>query len=116
MTVRELMELIGAENLNDTAPLDAEITCGYSCDLLSWVLAHGQAGMAWITVQTHLNVIAVAMLMDMACVIIPEGIVLEEATLQKAEEEGVPVFASDKTAYELCGQMFALGVGQAERT
>ena len=65
---------------------------------------------------TLLCVIAVAMLMDMACVIIPEGIVLEEATLQKAEEEGVPVFASDKTAYELCGQMFALGVGQAERT
>ena len=46
MTVRELMALIGAENLNDTAPLDAEITCGYSCDLLSWVLAHGKQGMA----------------------------------------------------------------------
>ncbi len=116
MTLKDLMDKIGMRLLTKEAPLQREVTTGYSCDLLSWVLAHGQAGMAWITVQTHLNVIAVAMLMDMACVIIPEGIVLEEATLQKAEEEGVPVFASDKTAYALCGQMFALGVGQAERT
>ena len=34
MTVRELMDLIGARSLNDSAPLDAEITCGYTCDLL----------------------------------------------------------------------------------
>ena len=46
MTVRELMDLIGARSLNDSAPLDAEITCGYTCDLLSWVLAHGKQGMA----------------------------------------------------------------------
>ena len=116
MTLKELMEKTGLRLLTKDAALAREVTTGYSCDLLSWVLAHGQAGMAWITVQTHLNVIAVAMLMDMACVIIPEGIELEEATLQKAVEEEVPVFSSDKTAYELCGLMYALGVGQAERT
>ncbi len=116
MTLKELMDKMGLRLLTKDASLAREVTTGYSCDLLSWVLAHGQAGMAWITVQTHLNVIAVAMLMDMACVIIPEGIELEEATLQKAVEEEVPVFASDKTAYELSGLMYALGVGQAERT
>ena len=116
MTVAKVMEALGLKLLTKDVCLEGEVTGGCVCDLLSVVMAEGEAGMAWITVQTHLNVIAVAMLMDMACVIIPEGIVLEEATLQKAEEEGVPVFASDKTAYELCGQMFALGVGQAERT
>ena len=79
MTLKDLMDKTGMRLLTKEAPLQREVTTGYSCDLLSWVLAHGQAGMAWITVQTHLNVIAVAMLMDMACVIIPEGIVLEEA-------------------------------------
>ena len=116
MTIRELMEKTGMQLLTPDVSMDREVATGYSCDLLSWVLAHGQAGMAWITVQTHLNVIAVAMLMDMACVIIPEGIDLDEATLQKAIEEEVPVFSSEKTAYELCGMMYALGVGQAERT
>ena len=34
--------------------------------------------MAWVTVQTHLNVIAVASLGDMACIILPENITMEE--------------------------------------
>lgn len=90
MTVRELMALIGAENLNDTAPLDAEITCGYSCDLLSWVLAHGKQGMAWCTVQTHVNVIAVAVLMEMACVILVEGVEAEPASLKRRRTRTCP--------------------------
>ena len=40
MKVQELMELIGAKNLNPQADLNTEISCGYACDLLSWVLAH----------------------------------------------------------------------------
>ena len=110
MTVRELMDLIGARSLNDSAPLDAEITCGYTCDLLSWVLAHGKQGMAWCTVQTHVNVIAVAVLMEMACVILVEGVEAEPASLKKAQEEDMPVLATGKTAYEVSVLM-----GQAGR-
>lgn len=102
MKVQELMEMLEARNVVEGANLEAEVTCGYTCDLLSWVLAHGKQGMAWATVQTHMNVIAVAVLMEMACVILPEGVELEEASLKKAKEEGMPVLSSPKTAYELC--------------
>lgn len=105
MKVQELMEMLEAKNVVEGANLEAEVTCGYTCDLLSWVLAHGKQGMAWATVQTHINVIAVAVLMEMACVILPEGVELEEASLKKAKEEGMPVLSSPKTAYELCGLM-----------
>ena len=110
MTVRELMDLIGARSLNDSAPLDAEITCGYTCDLLSWVLAHGKQGMAWCTVQKHVNVIAVAVLMEMACVILVEGVEAEPASLKKAQEEDMPVLATGKTAYEVSVLMGQAGV------
>ena len=110
MTVRELMDLIGARSLNDSAPLDAEITCGYTCDLLSWVLAHGKQGMAWCTGQTHVNVIAVAVLMEMACVILVEGVEAEPASLKKAQEEDMPVLATGKTAYEVSVLMGQAGV------
>ena len=53
----EKAELKQLTNLEETA----EITDGYICDLLSWVMARGTEGMAWITVQTHLNVLAVAL-------------------------------------------------------
>jgi len=110
MKVRELMEKLDAVCLNPEANLDAEISCGYSCDLLSWVLAHGKAGMAWCTVQTHVNVIAVSVLMEMACVILVEGVEAEEASLKKAAEEEMPVLSTSKTAYEVCVLMGQAGI------
>ena len=110
MTVKELIELTGATDMTPDSPKDTEVTCGYTCDLLSWVMAHGKAGMAWITVQTHMNVIAVASLMEMAAVIIPEDIEVEEATLQKAKEEDITVLQSSRTAYELCALMAEAGL------
>ena len=111
MTLKELMEKTGMRLLTPEASLLREVTTGYSCDLLSWVLAHGQAGMAWITVQTHLNVVAVACLHDFACVIVPENIDVPQTTLDKAKEEGVLIYSSPKTAYALCCDLCRLGVG-----
>lgn len=73
MRVSELERLCGATCLTGEYE-DREIACGYTCDLLSHVMGRGQADMAWITVQTHMNVIAVAALMDFACVVFPEGL------------------------------------------
>lgn len=110
MTVKELAALIGAENAAAPRGEETQVTCGYTCDLLSWVMAHGKAGMAWITVQTHMNVIAVASLMEMAAVILPEGIEMEQASLEKAREEGIAVLHSGKTAYEICAMMSEAGL------
>ncbi len=110
MQVRDLLSLLDAKLITDASALDADIECGYSCDLLSWVLAHGQEGMAWATVQTHVNVIAVAVLMNMACVILTESVDAEEASLERANKEGLPVLSTNKTAYEVCGLMAKAGV------
>ena len=110
MTVEQLKEVLGAEyaTLGDIGV--REVSCGYTCDLLSWVMAHGTAGTAWVTVQTHLNVIAVAVLMEFSCIILPEGIKMEDSSLRKAESEGIPVLTSNKTAYQLCADMAAAGI------
>ena len=99
--------------------LEFDVLCGdtqrevqgcYIGDLLSWVMAHGGEGMAWVTVQTHMNVIAVAALHDMSCVVIPEGAAMEEEVCQKAAEEGVAVLSSDKNAFEISGILYKGGV------
>ena len=110
MLVNELIPLIEAENLTPAVSADREVTCGYVCDLLSWVMSHGDSGMAWVTVQTHLNVIAVASLMEMAAVIIPEGIEMEAPSLEKAREEGINVLQTKLTAYEICARLAAAGL------
>lgn len=110
MKVSDLMALLDATNLVEGANMDAEISCGYSCDLLSWVLAHGKLGMAWCTVQSHVNVIAVSVLMEMACVILVEGVEPEPASLKKAINEEMPILSTKKTAYEICGLMNKAGI------
>ncbi|MBQ3079289.1 MAG: AraC family transcriptional regulator [Clostridia bacterium] len=110
MTIQELAALVEANIVTASVDTGREVECGYTCDLLSWVMANGSEGMAWITVQTHMNVIAVATLHDMSCVIIPEGIKVEDDVIGKADEEGVAILTTSLGAYEICGRMNAKGI------
>ncbi|MEL7608576.1 MAG: AraC family transcriptional regulator [Bacillota bacterium] len=113
MTVHELSAAISGE-LASSANASGEVKCALACDLLSLVMAKGRPGCAWVTVQTHLNVIAVASLHEMSCVIFPGGIDADEATLQKAYEEGLAVIKSPLSTYEICGILYAKGVPASE--
>ncbi|MBQ8081079.1 MAG: AraC family transcriptional regulator [Clostridia bacterium] len=110
MTINELQALLQAKNQTPDVDAGREVACGYTCDLLSWVMAHGEPDMAWVTVQTHMNVVAVAVLADMACVVLPEGIEMEQEGLDKATAEGLAVLSSPLSAYEICGRMAAQGI------
>ena len=57
-----------------------------------------------------MNVIAVASLHDMACVICPEGMKPDADVLDKADEEGIAVISSPYTAYKVCCIMSAGGI------
>ena len=110
MNIQRLLPLIQGQLLTDESNTGRTISSGYVCDLLSWVMARGKQDMAWITVQTHLNVIAIAALHEMSCVILPEGINMEESSLLKAGEEGIAVISSPLSAYALCGILNQQGI------
>ena len=114
MKVREILPIIDARALTGETAMDREVLSGYACDLLSWVMAHGSDSMAWVTVQTHMNVVAVATLHEMSCVIIPEGAQMDREVADKAAEEGIAVLLSDRPAYEICGIMYAGGIKAGE--
>lgn len=109
MKVEEFAKLIDG-TIKSISGGQNEVISGFTCDLLSWVMAKGKPGCAWITVQTHMNVIAVASLHEMACVVCPEGIKMEEASIARAEEEGIAIVESDLSAYEICGRLYAKGI------
>ena len=114
MKVSEFAALSGAKVLTGEY-VDREIACGYTCDLLSHVMGKGQPDMAWITVQAHMNVIAVAALLDFACVIIPENLPVDEMIIGKAKQEDIIMLSSDKTAYELVVLLAEGGVAPAKK-
>ncbi|MGI6239189.1 MAG: AraC family transcriptional regulator [Christensenellales bacterium] len=110
MTIGEIIRATDATALTNPTDESRAIACGYSCDLLSWVMAHGKPGMAWITVQTHMNVVAVATLHDMHLVIVPEGGAVPPDVVKKAEEEDIAMISSPMTAFEISGILYAAGV------
>lgn len=110
MTVAEMMERIDGTLCTKQTGLDRQVESGCVCDLLSWVMAHAKKGSVWVTVQTHVNVAAVAELLDLACVIFPSGMTPEDAMLEKASETGLPVIVSHKNAFDIVGIIHALGV------
>lgn len=114
MRVSDFVNLSGGKVLTG-AYEDREIACGYTCDLLSHVMGKGQADMAWITVQAHMNVIAVAALLDFACVIIPEGLSVDATIIAKASQEDIIIISCDQTSYELVALLASAGVPSAKK-
>lgn len=100
-TVKDLIEALELEMLGGSEGLDKEINGVYIGDLLSWVMAHVQPGDAWITIQTHVNIIAVGVLGEVSCIIIPENAEVDEATITKANVEEIPLLRSSLNAYQL---------------
>lgn len=110
MKLKQLLENKSFTLVNDVKDLDKEIKSGYISDLLSWVMGHAEQNCAWITIQTHINVIAVATLLEMACIIVPEGENIDEDTIAKATEEGIALISTDLTSYKVAGVLIENGV------
>ncbi len=94
---------------------DTEVAGGYCSDLLSDVMGKAAAKSIWVTNQVHPNVVAVASLIDVAAVIIVGGMKPDAETLRKADEAGVPLFATDMPAFEVVGRLYKLGVRGTDR-
>ncbi len=71
--------------------LQNNVTGVYISDLLSDVMGNSKEGNIWITLQTHLNIVAVAGLKNLAGIIIVGNRQLQEDVLQKAEAEKITI-------------------------
>lgn len=107
MTVGELIQKL---NLQTFAVSDGErkITGGYAGDLLSWVMGRAEEGDAWVTIMSNPNIVAVATLADVSCVILAEGVEPDAGVAETALARGVTLLGSGESAFALCGRIAAL--------
>lgn len=110
MTIKEIIKALDLKQLGGGKDPEGSIEGVYICDLLSWVMAHGSKNDVWITVQTHLNIIAVASLLEIPMIIVPESIEVETETLEKAAEENIVVCNSALDSYSLACKLYELGL------
>lgn len=87
-----------------------EVRAGYASDLLSDVLAHAPAGGLLVTVQVHLNVIAVAVHAELPAIIFAANRAPEPSARQKAADEGLALFGTTLSAFDVVGRLYALGI------
>lgn len=85
-----------------------EIKGVYIGDLLSIVMSHAKEGDMWLTVQGHINSVAVAVLNNLAAIVLVEGIKPDELMKQKADEEGIPILVTSKSSYEVATELIRL--------
>jgi len=109
MIVKELVELTHWKSLNPEA-IDNPIKGVISGDLLSYILGHGSSNQIWITMQTHQNVIAIAALKEFACVILIDDNTVDEAVLESAKKNLIPVIISPLSAFETIRSLIQIGL------
>lgn len=88
--------------------LEREVTGCYCGDLLSWVMSRAQEGDAWLTVMGNVNSIGVAVLADVACIILTENAALDEEALKRAEQNGVIILTTEKNSYRVAAEISKL--------
>lgn len=109
-----LQEIIQSLNLilltdpKDFASIQPE--AGYTSDLLSCVMAGAPRGGIWVTLQAHLNIIAVAALLELCAVIVTEGAEPDPATINRANQEGITLLSTTEKTFTVVGKLWEMGV------
>ena len=104
MVVRDLLELAELKLIVE-GDMDAEVTGGYMGDLLSVVMGDADEGQAWITIQSHVNIVAVASLKGVPVIIIAQGFEPDEETMESAKEEGITLLGTDLDSFSIAKKL-----------
>ncbi|MGD2186157.1 MAG: DRTGG domain-containing protein [Desulfobacterales bacterium] len=112
MTVKDVVDKFNLTVAAGQSGLECEVMDGYCGDLLSEVMGNAPAGCIWMTIQGHQNIVAVAVLREMAAIVITGGQAPDDETLQKADQEGIPILQWPNSSFGLAGRLFDAGVGK----
>lgn len=110
MTLEEVVKALNLEVRAGESELERDVVGGYVSDLLSDVIAGAKEGDLWMTLQLHQNIVAVAFLNNLAGIVIVGGREPDPDTLEKAEEQGIPILVTSRRSYEVAGELYQMGV------
>ena len=71
-------------------------------------MGRAPADSAWATVMGNVNAMAVAVLADVACVVLAEGAALDDDARAKAEQNDIAVLRSSDPVFETCLAIYTL--------
>lgn len=110
MEVSQLADILEVTCVTPEGDLGRNISSVYVGDLLSVVMGKAKEDSVWVTIQGHVNIIAVASLINMACVIVTEGFDIDDETIERALEQDVVVYKTPLSSYDVCAKLAEQGL------
>ena len=108
MKLQTVLDLPDCRILTEGNP-QREVSKVFCCDLLSIAMSKAPADSVWVTVMGNRNTLAVAALADIACIILAEGIALDEGTLIQAEKEGIAILTTELPVFDIALEIHKAG-------
>ncbi len=99
MTAKVFVESAGFKVVTMPDP-EREISGAYIGDLLSWVMGRAESGNVWITIMSNSNIVAVASLADVGCILLTEGVLLDDDVIALAGSKGINIFSTELATFE----------------
>ena len=109
MKLKDILVLPECRVLSQGNP-EREISRIFCCDLLSIAMGKAPSDGVCVTVMGNRNTLAVASLTDTACIVLAEGVALDEDTLSKAAEEGIAVLSTEQPAFDIALKIYQAGL------
>ncbi|MDR2965001.1 MAG: hypothetical protein LBU88_04430 [Treponema sp.] len=106
MKISEIAAAINAEICQCNE--DVDVSCAYTSDLLSDVIAHAKEGGALITIQAHKNTVAVSSLANISVIIICNSRPLPDDMLEAAKDEDIAIIRTKENQFNVSGKLWAL--------
>ena len=78
-------------------------------DLLSHILGEARKNWLWVTIQSHLNVAAVAVLKELPMIILSSNRIPQDDMAEKCREEDIALATTHLNSYEMCCRLRSLG-------
>lgn len=110
MKVAEAARHIEGTVLAGESALEREILGGYASDLLSDVMGNSREGDIWVTMQKHVNIVAVAQLNNLAAIVLVNGRKPESDAAARANEVGVAIISTPLQAFDAIGILHEHGI------
>ena len=109
LKIKEICEKLNAEV---QVPGDRERVVAHASagDLLSFIMGTTPEGSAWITIQAHLNVAAVAVLKDIPIIILASGRKAPRDLVERCAEENICLASVAESIFATCRRLSEFGI------
>lgn len=114
MKLSEIIKLIDGELLTDDNMADKELAGAMGADLMSDVLASIQPEALLLTGLCNPQVVRTAQIADIKAILFVRGKNPDVATINIANQEGIPLISTSAGLFEACGILYAAGLASFE--